>query len=409
MPGIALKLEGVCKVYRLYTDRADRLKEALHPFGKKYHKRFYAVKDVSLEVRKGEILGIIGRNGSGKSSLLKMIAGVLQPASGSISTNGTVTALLELGAGFNPEFTGRENIDFYCTILGLDREKIREITQPIIEFAELGAFIDQPLKTYSSGMKSRLGFAVASQVDSDILILDEVLAVGDEMFVKKCYSVIRNFIQQDKTILLVSHSAKSISDFCTRAILLDGGKLVYEGEPVDTLREYRKILYGSQPMDSDNFEKVVNEQRYDPGITATPIVDIDKGDFELEDVSFSCDGQEVNVVQFDDEVSVTLTLTSRDAISWNDYHTGMTIVTQTGFRLAALKFSSISSAGNKHVLKAGFECSLNSGLYSIIFSVTEKATRDYLIFVNDVHVFRVMPSDLNPFARWAQLEVKGRK
>lgn len=244
----AIKLSNVSKCYKLYKSPKDRLKEALHPFGKKYHKTFYALNNIDFKVMKGEVLGIVGRNGSGKSTLLKLITGVLGVSSGKVDVEGKISALLELGAGFNPEFTGLENIRFYGMILGIGEEVIEQKISDIIDFADLGQFIHQPVKTYSSGMKSRLGFAVAIHVEPDILILDEVLAVGDVFFKKKCYDAIHKLFNSGKTIILVSHSNNSIIDLCTRAVLLNEGELVASGIPKEIIHEYEKISLTSSNM-----------------------------------------------------------------------------------------------------------------------------------------------------------------
>ena len=182
MGDFAVKIENVSKYYKLYNSPKDRLKEALHPQGKPYHNKFFALSDINLSVKKGEIVGIIGSNGSGKSTLLKLIAKVLIPNIGTIEVNGSISALLELGAGFNPDFTGIDNLYFYATILGLPKTVIDEKIEDILTFADIGEYINQPLKTYSNGMKARLGFAIATEIDPDILIIDEVLAVGDAAF-----------------------------------------------------------------------------------------------------------------------------------------------------------------------------------------------------------------------------------
>lgn len=242
----AISLKGVSKYYKLYKASKDRLKEALHPFGKQYHENYYAIRDLDLEVKRGEILGIVGRNGCGKSTLLKLISRVLQPNAGEVRVHGKITALLELGAGFNPEFTGRENIRFYSTILGLSAQEIERLTPTVIEFAELGQFIDQPVKTYSSGMKSRLGFAVAVHVEPDILILNEVLAVGDAVFKRKCFAKMEEFFRAGKTVLFVSHDANAVNKLCTRAALLHGGNIILDGKPSDVTRYYEKLAYTNE-------------------------------------------------------------------------------------------------------------------------------------------------------------------
>lgn len=266
MHPVVISLKGVSKFYKLYQANKDRLKEALHPLGKKYHREYYAIRDLNLEVRRGEILGIVGRNGCGKSTLLKLISKVLQPNEGEIRVSGKVTALLELGAGFNPEFTGRENIRFYSTILGLSIKEIEQLTPTIIEFAELGQFIDQPVKTYSSGMKSRLGFAVAVHVEPDILILDEVLAVGDAAFKRKCFAKMEEFFKAGKTVLFVSHDANSVNKLCSRAVLLHGGNIILDAEPKDVTRFYEKLAYAKESDHPAVLQEIVAFQQQSPAL-----------------------------------------------------------------------------------------------------------------------------------------------
>jgi len=248
MNDIAISLKNVSKYYKLYNSPQDRLKEALSFSDKEYHKKFYATKNLDLEIKKGEILGIVGKNGSGKSTLLKLITSVLTPDEGAINVNGKISALLELGSGFNPEFTGMQNIFFYGTILGFSKKEMEAKLDDIIAFADIGEFIHQPIKTYSSGMKARLGFAVAVHIDPEILILDEVLAVGDELFKRKSYAKMEEFFKAGKTILYVSHSVNSINQLCSRAILLDKGRIVFEGEPKVVTAYYQKLLF-SKPAD----------------------------------------------------------------------------------------------------------------------------------------------------------------
>jgi len=246
MGDVAIKLNGVSKFYKLYDQPKDRLKEALHIFNKKYHKPFYALKNINLEIKKGDILGVVGRNGCGKSTLLKLITGVLQPDDGNISVKGKITALLELGAGFNPEFTGIDNIEFYAKILGISDLEFKEKLPQIVAFAELGDFLYQPVKTYSSGMKSRLGFSVAVHVDPEILILDEVLAVGDALFKRKCYAKMEEFFKAGKTIIYVSHDSNSVNQLCNRAVLIHEGNIIMDGAPNEVTKFYEKLLF--QPL-----------------------------------------------------------------------------------------------------------------------------------------------------------------
>lgn len=251
MSDIAIKVENVSKIYKLYNKPIDRLKETLSASKKKYHKDHYALDNISFEVKKGETVGIIGTNGSGKSTLLKMITGVLTPTSGNITVNGKVSALLELGAGFNPEYTGMENIYLNGTMMGYSREDMDKKVEPILKFADIGDFINQPVKTYSSGMFARLAFAVAINIEPDILIVDEALSVGDVFFQAKCYKKFNDFKKQGKTILFVSHDIGSIIKYCDRTILINKGEFVGFGMSGEIVDIYKKILVNQYTPDGD--------------------------------------------------------------------------------------------------------------------------------------------------------------
>lgn len=263
MSNIAVKFENVSKFYKLYNSPKDRLKEALHPFGKKRHREFYALKNINLEVKKGEILGIVGRNGSGKSTLLKIIAGVVQANSGRVIVNGQVSALLELASGMNPDYNGLQNIYFGGIMMGFTREEMKAKIDDIIAFAEIGDYIHQPLKTYSSGMRARLGFALAININPEILVVDEVLSVGDELFKRKCFAKMEELFKSGCTVFFVSHSSNSVVEICTRAILLDDGEIILEGSPKFVTINYDRLLFGN-PTERQNIRKelmVVNQQR----------------------------------------------------------------------------------------------------------------------------------------------------
>jgi len=240
---VALAVRGLGKCYRIYRRPQDRLKQAIFRGRKRYFREFWALHDVSLEVRRGETVGIMGRNGCGKSTLLQLICNTLRPTTGRIDVRGRIAALLELGAGFNPEFSGRDNVYTAAAILGLSREETDRRYDDIVDFAELADFIDQPVKTYSSGMYVRLAFAVAISVEPDILVIDEALSVGDEAFQRKCFARIQAIQERGGTILFVSHSAGSILDLCNRAVLLDRGELLLEGPPPAVVNRYHKLLY----------------------------------------------------------------------------------------------------------------------------------------------------------------------
>ncbi|MHB8916531.1 MAG: ABC transporter ATP-binding protein [Desulfocucumaceae bacterium] len=227
MPDInsAIKVNNVSKKFKIYHSRAVSLKERIIFWNQNASEEFWALQGVSFEIPKGAAVGLIGRNGSGKSTLLKLISRILYPTGGCIGVNGRISTLLELGAGFHPDFTGRENIFFNASILGFSRDEIKSKLNDIISFADLGDFVDNPVRNYSTGMYSRLGFSVAIHVDPDILLIDEVLAVGDLAFQKKCLNKINELREKKKTIILVTHSSQNIRDYCDMAIWLDHGKL----------------------------------------------------------------------------------------------------------------------------------------------------------------------------------------
>jgi ABC-type polysaccharide/polyol phosphate transport system ATPase subunit len=241
---VVIEVNNVSKRYKLYKSKKHRAIEALIPHINKYHTDFYSLKNFNLKVNKGEIIGVVGRNGSGKSTLMKLIAGVTVPSSGTIRVKGKIVPLLELGSGFHPEFTGYENIYFYTAILGYPKKTISEKVKEIIEFADVGEFIDQPVKNYSSGMRSRLAFSVSVNIDPDILILDEVLSVGDGEFKEKSYQKIKEFFIQEKTILYVSHSLNSVKDLCNRAILIEKGELIMDDIPKKVIDYYQENILG---------------------------------------------------------------------------------------------------------------------------------------------------------------------
>lgn len=250
---IAIKVENLSKCYQIYDQPRDRLKQFVLPrllrhFGltpKQYYREFWALKDVSFEVKKGETVGIIGRNGSGKSTLLQMICGTLNPTSGSITTHGRIAALLELGSGFNPEFTGRENVYMNASVLGLNKDEIDARFDEIVAFADIGEFIEQPVKTYSSGMMVRLAFAVIVHVDAEILVIDEALAVGDAFFTQKCMRFLRDFMKT-RTVLFVSHDTGSVKNLCSHVLWLEKGQVLQAGTPKDVCELYLEAFYEAQ-------------------------------------------------------------------------------------------------------------------------------------------------------------------
>jgi len=261
---IVISVKNLTKTYNLYSKHGDRVKETFHPFRKKYNRPFNALSDISFDVRKGESLGIIGRNGSGKSTLLQIICGILQPTSGMVGIKGKVSALLELGTGFNPEFTGRENVYLNARILGLAEKETNERLDDILAFADIGDFIDQQVKTYSSGMMIRLAFSVITHVDADILVIDEALAVGDVFFVQKCMRWIREF-EERGVLIFVTHDLGALTSLCKRAIWLDEGRIVRHGPAKTVAESYLEAFYEDQQGASACDKEIGEELREEEG------------------------------------------------------------------------------------------------------------------------------------------------
>lgn len=244
MDSISISLKNVSKKYRLFHSRMDRLKETFHPLRKKFHTDFWALKNLTFDIRKGDTVGIIGRNGSGKSSLLQVICSILRPNGGEVLVNGRISALLELGAGFNLDFTGRENALLNGAIMGIPLQEMEQRMDLVASFADIGEYFDQPVRFYSSGMFMRLAFASAIHVDPDILIIDEALAVGDAKFQHKCFQKFIEFKKDNKTILLVSHDTQAIINLCDEALLLDNGILIDKGKPKKIVNYYLDLVEG---------------------------------------------------------------------------------------------------------------------------------------------------------------------
>ena len=238
MKNIAIQVENMSKSFKVYYDKANTLKEKLIFWKRSKGEVREVLKDINLTITKGETVALVGTNGCGKSTLLKLMTKIIYPTKGKIKTNGTLTSLLELGAGFHPDFTGRENIYFNASIFGLTKKEIDNRIDKIIEFSELGEFIDNPIRTYSSGMYMRLAFSIAINVDAEILLIDEILAVGDQHFIDKCYKKLEELRDSDKTIVIVSHSLDQVKRLCKRAIWIYNGRVKADGNPNDVIDEY---------------------------------------------------------------------------------------------------------------------------------------------------------------------------
>ena len=312
---ISIKVENLSKCYHIYNQPHDRLKQFIVPRlqrlsgrpSKRYFHEFWALHNVSFEVKRGETVGIIGRNGSGKSTLLQMICGTLNPTSGSIQTRGRIAALLELGSGFNPEFSGRENVYMNGTVLGLSKEKIDQRFDAIAEFADIGDFLDQPVKTYSSGMMVRLAFAVIAHVDADILIIDEALAVGDAFFTQKCMRFLRAFMKTG-TVLFVSHDTSSVRNLCNKAIWLERGVILEQGTPKEVCENYLEAFYEAQQGKSSSTRlkivrkeqaaRILKDQRQEFINASSLRNDIKIFDFDPDAASFGKGHAQITSVQF---------------------------------------------------------------------------------------------------------------
>lgn len=329
-----IQVRNLSKMFKLYTEPLDRLKESVHPLRKQYHRKFYALKDVSFDVGHGETVGIVGRNGSGKSTLLKIITGVLTPTQGSCIVRGRVSAILELGTGFNPELSGLENVYFSGILMGYDKEEMDELLDPILSFADIGDFVHQPVKTYSSGMMVRLAFSVQTMVNSQILIVDEALAVGDEAFQRKCYARLEKLRQQGCTLLYVSHAAPSVISLCNHAILLHKGELLLQGRPKFVVTRYQRLAHAP----AEELDDVVESIR--------------QGELGIEEAE---DAEDVNKVRDDagqDETGNTCRETNRDRFDPNQKPKSTVCYEPQGAEITDVR---ITSQGNEtaNVLRRG--------------------------------------------------------
>ncbi|MDB2157105.1 MULTISPECIES: ABC transporter ATP-binding protein [Clostridium] len=311
-----INVQHLKKIYPLYNNNKDKIKEAFSITGKKYHKDFYAIKDVNFSIEKGECVGIIGLNGSGKSTLLKILSGVLTQTEGDVEINGKVSALLELGAGFNQEYTGLENIYLNSMIMGFSKKETDEKLQEILEFADIGDFINQPVKVYSSGMFVRLAFAIAINVEPDILIVDEALSVGDVFFQQKCYKKIKELAGKS-TVLIVSHDLNAMTKFCKRIIVMNKGVLEFDGDPNEAITQYFKIKQGqlknNMNIDSSNENyKISNLEKYKipkrNEYSGNMDVIIEKYFYSINDEDFA------ETCRKDDEIIISIVVNSKKDI-----------------------------------------------------------------------------------------------
>jgi len=304
-----ISVKDLSKVYRLYDKPIDRLKESLNIFHKSYHKEYYALNNLSFDIKRGETVGIIGINGAGKSTLLKIITGVLTPTGGNIDVKGKISALLELGAGFNMEYTGIENIYLNGTMMGFSKEEVDKKLDDILDFADIGDFVNQPVKTYSSGMFVRLAFAVAINVEPDILVIDEALSVGDVFFQQKCYKKIKELAGKS-TVLIVSHDLNAMTKFCERIIVMSAGQKVFDGEPNEAIAKYFKLKQGALRNDKKSIE--LNNSDFEMYKAPDENSYSGKMDVIIEKYFYSIDNEPFSeVCQKDDEFKISLVINSK--------------------------------------------------------------------------------------------------
>jgi len=394
MNNIAIKVSHLSKVYKLYDKPIDRLKESLHPLKKRYHKEFYALNDVSFEIKKGETVGIIGKNGAGKSTLLKIITGVLTPSSGHVHVNGRIASLLELGAGFNPEYTGIENIYLQGTLMGYSHGEMESKIDEILAFADIGDFVYQPVKSYSSGMFARLAFSVAINVDPDILIVDEALSVGDMAFQAKCFNKFKEFQRQNKTILFVTHSIDLIIKYCQSGILMSDGKKLLQGDTKSTTEMFRKIMVSTLPkniQDDIDDNKIENSKELNKYELKSSLVLNQKaniyGSMEAEIIDFAIINEEKKISnQLKHDEIYTILMTVKFNTEVIDPIFAYTFKSVDGMELTGTNTNNLNEvfgkikAGEIITVKFKQKMILNSGAYFLALGCTKYENDNLRVF-----------------------------
>lgn len=404
----AIKVENISKAYKIYQNPTDRFKQI---FTKKaLYREFVALDDVSFEIPKGAIVGIVGRNGSGKSTLLQIIAGTLSPTRGNCATNGKVAALLELGSGFNPEFTGRENVYISGSIYGISKETMEQRIDQIEAFADIGQFIDQPVKTYSSGMFARLAFAVNVNVDADILIVDEVLSVGDHFFQAKCMSAINNLMKKGVTILLVSHSQATVKALCESAILFNKGQMIFHGDCDEVMDRYmaislseenemRKAVLNADKSKSEEYIYGKFPTRYiskiQPEFSKRITERFGLGDVQFIEATMFQYGTETTVIEAKNKAVISIWAQARkDIVNYSEI--GIVVRTFEGIDLFALNsfFNSqkIEPIKKGSIIRVDFELDimLGPGKYSITLGFRTPIQGEYMDKVFNAIIFDVV-------------------
>lgn len=425
MSDTVIKLDCISKSFHIYDKPIDRLLENFFSKSQR-HRKFEALKNVSFEIKKGETVGLVGANGAGKSTLLQIICGTLTQTSGELSVSGRISALLELGSGFNPDFTGRENIYFFAAMQGMKKVEIENKIDDILSFADIGEFVDQPVKTYSSGMYVRLAFAAAIHVDPDILVVDEALAVGDEAFQNKCYSKINALRDSGVTVLFVTHSPQTVMSLCDRAMLFDHGELLLDSEPKDVISCYQKLIYapsdkknsirqlliqsGAESLRNDAKDKIEehtendekelesDEEYYDSGLTPKPLTYESKGAEVVNPKILTLDGKKVNVLVKGRTYTYTYNVKFNDYVKNVRFAMLIKMINGTdlgGYISSHNSFAGIEtiSSGQEYKVTFNFTVRLNPGVYAMNAGVRgiRDEEEEFLTRVLDTLLFRVLP------------------
>lgn len=455
MSDIAIQLRNVSKTFEIYNRPSDRLKQIIWGKRRKYYEEFQALRDINLDIYQGETVGIVGRNGAGKSTLLQVICGTLSHSAGQVETNGRIVALT-LGSGFNPEFSGHENIFMNGTILGLTRKEIEAKYDAILKFADIGHFIHRPVKCYSSGMNSRLAFAVAIHVDPDILIIDETLSVGDEAFRRKCFARLEELRQQRKTILFVSHAAGQIVSLCDRAILIDSGEKLLDGFPRVVMNYYHQLMSTSahqtpevrnqiiaiaprvaeesllskqQPdsssdqLSANSNQKLNHQQKtnkksaknrstdgttdlFDPNLRPKSTVAHAGDEAEISNVQiFNQQDNLVNILRFGQQYTCRYSVKVKELV--NELYCGISIKTTNGIQISGVLSQSIFHVAAGSILDVSFDfyAILKPGNYFLNVKVVGKENGQQTVLhrIFDVAMFRIQPISNKSFQGYVDI------
>lgn len=410
----ALRLNDISKTYHIYDAPHHRLLQMIYGNRRRFFREFWALHNLSFEVKPGESVGIIGRNGAGKSTLLQIIAGTLTPSSGTCETQGRVTALLELGSGFNPEFTGHENVLLNAAVLGMSDKDVEEKYDDIVAFADIGDFLHQPVKTYSSGMKMRLAFAVQAFIDPEILIIDEALSVGDGAFQMKCMRHMRGMLERRATILLVSHSLQTLRTFCSRVIWLDGGKLKMDGDTREVTSRYNEMLFATAPETAGTPAARKADSGSPVAPALFPVVPLNKvprteslrrwGTGEAQVTAFSFFSEDAGIsksYEFGDEITLNMEASVYSVLPDDHVAMAFAIRNKQGLDIISVStdrlnlFCDPPDAGQKMRARFSFDLRLAPGDYSLVLAVAynSEGRRVYIDYVENALYFAVLANE----------------